>query len=183
MTHHSFLNPLEKALRFYAGLYLAVILFQVVGLLMYVVNVWPRVRMTISTGVTLFVCAAVLLGFLRAWLWIRIYWNGAGVLAVLRTEGESSNVADRLVPVLRTLTRLLVACCVLDFLFLPAFFLADTFLPFAVSGWRFGMVEFARLIFPQAFGFAALILAFLTHQYGQLLRERSRLQQELELTI
>lgn len=183
MTYHSFLKPLEKALRFYAGLYLAVILFQVIGLLMYVVNVWPQVRITVSTGITLFVCAAVVLGFLRAWLWIRIYWNGAGVLAVLRTEGESSNLDDRLVPVLTTLTRLLVACCVLDFLFLPAFFLADTFLPFAITGWRYGVVELARLVFPQAFGFAALVLAFLTHRYGLLLKERSRLKNELELTI
>ncbi len=39
------------------------------------------------------------------------------------------------------------------------------------------------MIFPQAFGFAALILAFLTHQYGQLFKERSRLKNELELTI
>ena len=33
MTHHAFFNPLEKAFRFYAGLYLAIILFQGVGLL------------------------------------------------------------------------------------------------------------------------------------------------------
>ncbi len=39
MTHHAFFNPLEKAFRFYAGLYLAIILFQGVGLVIYVVNV------------------------------------------------------------------------------------------------------------------------------------------------
>lgn len=35
----------------------------------------------------------------------------------------------------------------------------------------------------QAFGFSALVLAFLTHHYGQLLRERSQMKQELELTF
>ncbi len=71
----------------------------------------------------------------------------------------------------------------LDFLFLPAFFLSDAFLPFSVSGWRLGAVELARLLLPQAFGFAALILAFLTHQYGILLKERSLMKAELDLTI
>jgi len=68
-------------------------------------------------------------------------------------------------------------------LFLPAYFLSDTFLPFSVSGWRLGAVELARLLLPQAFGFAALILAFLTHQYGILLKERSLMKAELDLTI
>ena len=45
------------------------------------------------------------------------------------------------------------------------------------------MVEAARIVFPQAFGFAALILAFLTHQYGHLFQERARMRRELELTI
>ena len=183
MMHYTFFNPLEKALRFYAGLYLAVILFQLVGLLMYLVNVWPSVRGTTSTGATALLCLALVLGFLRAFVWIRIYWSGAGALSILRTEDESPELADRLGPVLATLTRLLVLSCILDFLFLPAYFLADTFLPFAVSGWRLGAVELARLLFPQAFGFAALILAFLTHQFGQFLRDRSRLREEIELTI
>ena len=66
MTHRAFFNPLEKVFRFYTGLYLAIILFQGVGLLMYVVNVWPRVRLTTSTGVTLFIFLAVVLGLVRA---------------------------------------------------------------------------------------------------------------------
>ena len=41
----------------------------------------------------------------------------------------------------------------------------------------------ARLVFPQAFGFAALILAFLTHQFRHLLQERSHLMEEVELTV
>jgi hypothetical protein len=183
MPHQPFLKPLEKAFRCYTGLYLAIIVFQIVGLVMYAVNVWPGVRDTMSAAVAMFIYLAVILGFTRSFLWIRIYWNGSKALSILRTEGESSRLADRLVPVLTALTPLLVVSCVLDFLFLPAFFLSDTFLPFAVSGWRLGVVELARLLFPQAFGFAALILAFLTHQYGQLLRERSQMKEELELTI
>ena len=66
MTHHAFFNPLEKAFRFYAGLYLAIILFQGVGLLMYIVNVWPRVRLTISTGVTVLISLAVVLGLVAS---------------------------------------------------------------------------------------------------------------------
>ena len=68
-------------------------------------------------------------------------------------------------------------------LFLPAYFLSDTFQPFAISGWRLGMMELARLLFPQAFGIAALILAYLTSNFAQLLRERGEMQRELELTI
>lgn len=183
MTHLTFLKPLEKALRFYAGLYLAVIAFQLVGLLMYLVNVWPGMRDAVSPAVTAVLCLVLFLGFFRAFVWIRIYWSGARALSFLRTQGESPDLANRLSPVLATLTRLLVLSCVLDFLFLPAFFLADTYLPFAVSGWRLGAVELARLLFPQAFGFAALILAFLTHQYRLLLQDRSRLKEEVELTI
>jgi hypothetical protein len=183
MEHHSFLNPLEKALRFYAGFYLAVIAFQLVGLMMYVVNVWPRVRSTIAPTVTTVLCLALALGFLRAFVWIRIYWGGAKALSLLRTQGASPRLAPSLGPVLAMLTRLLVISCVLDFLFLPAFFFSDTFLPFSVSGWRLGAVELARLVFPQAFGFAALILAFLTHQFRLLLQERSHLMEEVELTV
>jgi hypothetical protein len=183
MEHHSFLNPLEKALRFYAGLYLAVIAFQLVGLLMYLVNVWPRVRGTVAPTVTAVLCLALVLGFFRAFVWVRIYWGGAKALSLLRTEGASPRLATSLGPVLAMLTRLLVVSCVLDFLFLPAFFLSDTFLPFSVSGWRLGAVEMARLVFPQAFGFAALILAFLTHQFRHLLQERSHLMEEVELTV
>ncbi|MFQ5702744.1 MAG: hypothetical protein ACE5HT_01850 [Gemmatimonadales bacterium] len=150
---------------------------------MYFINVWPRVRDTLSTGVTLFVGMAVVLGFVRSCLWIWIYWSGAGALSILRLEGESPNLADRLAPVLMTVTRLLVVSCILDLLFVPVIFLSDGLLPFSVSGWWLGLVDLAILLFPQAFGIAALILAFLTHQYGQVLRERSQMKEEIELTI
>ncbi len=183
MVHRRFLNPLEKGLRLYTGLALALLLFQLLGLGMYLVNVWPGMRETVSTGQKVAVCLALLFGFVRSYVWIQIYWNGARSLSILRTEGESPHVADRLAPVLRRLTRLLVASCVLDLLFLPAYFLSDTFWPFPMSGWRLGMIELARLLFPQALGIAALIMAYLTSQYGQLLRERGEMQRELELTI
>jgi hypothetical protein len=183
MKHHAFLVPLEKALRAYAVLAVVIILFQGVGLLMYLSNVWPRLSLSTSTTTALLVLAAVLLGLLRSYVWIRIYWNGAIGLSVIRGAAASPELTDRLVPILTTLTRLLVTSCVLDFLFLPAYFLADVFFPFQLAGWRLGTVELARVLFPQAFGLAALVLAFLTHQYGQLLMERSRMQHELDLTI
>ena len=102
----------------------------------------------------------------------------------MRAESEPGGLAEHLVPILDSLTWMLVLSCVLDFLFLPAYFLIDAFFRgFGVSGAQFGMVETARLLFPQAFGLAALILAFLTRQFGDLLRERGRLQEELELTV
>jgi hypothetical protein len=116
-------------------------------------------------------------------VWIKIYWNGSKALSLLKSEGESQEMADRLTPVLASLTRLLIVSCVLDVLFLPAYFLSGAVLPFPIAGWRLGVVEIARVVFPQAFGFAALILAFLTHQYGQLLKESGRMKNELELTI
>lgn len=183
MIHPSFLNPLGKALRFYAGLALAIFLLQLVGLLMYFLNVWPRVRDTLSTGVTLFVALAVVLVLVRSCLWIRIYWSGAGALSILRVEGESPDLADRLTPVLTALTRLLVVSCILDLFFVPVLFLSDVLLPFSMSGWWLGSVDLTILLFPQAFGVAALILAFLTHQYGKLLRERCQMKEEIELTI
>lgn len=183
MTHHSFLNPLEKALRFYAVLTSALILFQCLGVSMYLVNVWPKARTAVSSEVTVLVGLAVLLGLTRSYVWIRVYWKGAGALSILRSEAESPDLAHRLTPILATLTRLLVLSCVLDFLFLPAFFLSDHFLPYSVWGWRLGVVELARLLLPQAFGLAALVLAFLTRQYGRLLEERCQLKEEVELTI
>lgn len=183
MTHHPFLNPLEKALKIYAGLALAIVLFQGLGLLMYLVNVWPSVRETLPRATVLLISSAVVLGFTRSILWIGIYWRGGRALAVVRTDGDNPDLGERLSPILSTLTRFLVASCILDICFLPAYFLSDHVLPFSVSGWRLGVVEVARIIFPQAFGFAALILAFLTHQYGQMLKERGHMQQELDLTI
>ena len=183
MIQHSFLNPLEKALRFFAGLALATVLFQLTGLLMYVNNVWPSLRGTVSQAQVVFICIAIALLLVRSMVWIRIYWEGAGAFSILGGAEDSPETTDRLALTLTSLTRLLVASCVLDLLFLPAFFLTDAFLPFSISGWRLGALELARLLFPQAFGLAALILAFLTHQFGQVLRERSKMKNELELTI
>ena len=189
MDHNRITQPLGKALRFYAVLASAIVIFQGIGLLMYLVNVWPSVRLTsagggpVSTGFTVVLFVAVLMGFVRSFVWIKIYWDGSRTLSLLQTEGDSPEVADRLTSILAGLTRLLVVSCVLDILFLPAYFVSGAVLPFPIAGWRLGVVEVARVVFPQAFGFAALILAFLTHQYGQLLKERGRLKNELELTI
>jgi hypothetical protein len=183
MIHHNFLNPLGKALRFYAGFALTIFLLQLVGLLMYFIYIWPRVRDTLSTGVTLFVGLAVVLVLVRSCLWIWIYWSGAKAFSILRLEGESPDLADRLAPGLMTLTQLLVVSCILDLFFVPVIFLSDVLLPFSVSGWWLGLVDLSILLFPQAFGIAALILAFLTHQYAQILRERSQIKEEIELTI
>ena len=182
MELRGFLNPLEKALRVYAALLLAVLLFQLLGLGMYLVNVWPDMRATVSTGKKAVICMALIFGFARSFLWIMIYRNGARSLSILGDDG-SPQLADRICPVLGRLSRLLVVSCVLDFLFLPAYFLSDTFQPFAMTGWRLGSMELARLLFPQAFGVAALILAYLTSNVARLLRERGEMQRELELTI
>ena len=189
MNHNRITEPLAKALRFYAVLAAAIVIFQAIGLLMYLVNVWPSARLMgpngqpISTAVTVVLFVAVVMGFTRSFVWIKIYWNGSKALSLLQTEGSSPGVADRLAPVLASLTRLLVVTCLLDILFLPAYFLSGAVLPFPIAGWRLGVVEVARVVFPQAFGFAALILAFLTHQYGQLVAESGRMKNELELTI
>ena len=183
MVHHKFIKALGKALRFYAGFALAVFLFQLIGLLIYFINVWPGVRDALSTGVTRFVGLAVVLVLVRSCLWIRIYWSGAGAFSILRLEGESSGLADRLAPGLKTLTRLLVTSCILDLCFVPVIFLSDRLLPFRVSGLWLGFVDLSIILFPQAFGIGALILAFLAYQYGQLLRERSQMKEEIELTI
>jgi hypothetical protein len=183
MIHHNFLNPLAKALRFYAGFALAVFALQFVGLLMYSINVWPGVRDTVSTGVALFAGLAAVSVLFRSCLWIRIYWSGATAFSIFRREGESPDFADRLAPILITLSRLLVASCVLDLLFVPVIFLSDVLRPFSVSWWWLGLVDLSVLLFPQAFGIAALILAFLTYQYAQLLKERGQMKEEIELTI
>jgi hypothetical protein len=183
MVHHNFLNPLGKALRFYAGFAITVFLLQLVGLLMYFVNGWPQVRGTLSTGVTLLVGLAVVAVLVRSCLWIRIYWSGARAFSILRGEGGSPGLVDRLAPVLMTISRLLVVSCILDLLFLPVIFLSDLLRPFPVSWWWLGLIDLSILLFPQAFGIAALILAFLTRQYAQLLRERSQMKEEIELTI
>jgi hypothetical protein len=185
MERSRILGPLEKALKFYAGLAVAIVLFQMLGLGMYLVNVWPNIDMEGLWGeraapwVSVGFLVALLIGFARSFVWITIYWDGSKALRLIRDDAEP----DRLTAVLRALTRLLVASCILDVLFLPAWFLSGAAFPFALAGWRLGAVEVARVLFPQAFGIAALILAFLTHQYGRLVRERFELKNELELTI
>jgi len=183
MFQHKFLKVLGKAFRFYTGLALTVLLIQLVGIVIYLINVWPGVRDSLSTGVTRFVGLAVVLILIRSCLWIRIYWFGARVFSILQREGESVGLADSLAPVLKVLTRLLVASCILDVCFVPVIFLSDRLLPFSVSGLWLGAVDLSLLLFPQAFGIGALILAFLAHQYGQLIRERSQMKEEIELTI
>ena len=189
MDQNRIVRPLEKALRFYAVLTLGIVIFQGLGLLMYSINVWPTVRAEglsgdpIQTWTAVLLISAVVMGFSRSFLWIKIYWDGSKAFSLIGRVGGSSDLADQLSPVLSSLTRLLIASCVLDVLFLPAYFLSGSVLPFPLAGWRLGSVEVARILFPQAFGISALILAFLTHQYGQLIGERSRMRAELELTI
>ena len=76
-----------------------------------------------------------------------------------------------------------MASCILDVLLLPAIFLMDVFFPFTLSSMHLGLVQVATLLIPQAFGLSALILAYLAHQYGGLLRERGQMKKDLELTI
>jgi hypothetical protein len=183
MFRNKFPKALQKAFQFYAGLALAVFLFQLLGIIMYIVNVWPGVRDSLSVEVARFATLAVVLILIRSCLWIQIYRSGARLFSIIHVEGDSPKLADRLAPILKTLTRLLVASCILDICFLPVFFLSDTLLPFPISGLWLGAVDLAILLFPQPFGIGALLLAFLAHQYGQLLRERSQMKEEIELTI
>jgi hypothetical protein len=183
MNQNSLLAKLEKGLRILSGVAIALILFQGTGVLMYVLNVWPRMREVTSTGITILAILAVTAGLVRSFLWIWIYWNGARVLSILRVSGESTELPERLVPTLRTLTRLLVISCILDVLLLPAIFLMDVFFPFTISSMHLGLVQLATLLIPQAFGLSALVLAYLAHQYGRLLTERCHMKKDLELTI
>ena len=174
---------LEKGLRFLAGLALALFVFQCVGLLMYVLTVWPGMAVKPSTGITALASASVVAGLARSTLWVRIYWTGSRVVATLRSHEGSAELPDRLLPILGVLTRLLIASCVLDVLLLPEIFLMDAFFPFTLSSVHLGLIQLASMLLPQAFGLAALILAYLTHQYGQLVRERCQMKTDLELTI
>jgi hypothetical protein len=183
MMRNSLLTRLEKGLRFLSGLALALMLFQGTGVLVYIINVWPGMNEPPSTGITVMVIMAVTAGLCRSSLWILIYWNGAKIASTLRAHEESTELPDMLLPILGKLTRLLVASCLLDFLLLPAIFLMDMFFPFTLSSVHLGLVQLAGMLMPQAFGLAALILAYLAHQYGQLVKERCRMKKELELTI
>ncbi len=182
MIHNSFLNTLGKALRFYTGFALTILLLQLVGLLMYFLNVWPEVQNTLSTGATLLVGLAVILVLIRSCIWMWIYWSGAGAITILRQSAGSTSQINRLPPILMTLTRLLVISSIMDLFFAAPLFLSETLL-LSMSGWWLGIVYFTILLFPQAFGVAALILAFLMHQYGLLLKDRSQMKEEIELTI
>jgi hypothetical protein len=183
MSQDRVFAKLEKGLRFLAGLALALFLFQVTGVLTYVFTVWPGMREGPSTGITVLVMVAVAAGLARSTLWVGIYWNGAKVVSTLRSGKEPTELPDRLVPILRTLTRLLVASCILDVLLLPQIFFMDAFFPFTLSSVHLGLIQLASMLIPQAFGLAALILAYLTHQYGQLMKERCQMKTDLELTI
>jgi uncharacterized membrane protein YqhA len=183
MNQNSLFARIEKGLKLLAGLALALMLFQGLGVLIYVLTVWPRMSAVTSTGFTVLVIMAVAAVLIRSCLWIRIYWTGASFMSTLRTDGESTGLSDQLVPILKTLTRLLIASCTLDVLFIPAIFLLDEFFPFSISSWQLGLVDMGILLFPQAFGLAALILAYFTHQYGQLMKERCQMKKDLELTI
>ena len=183
MNQNSRFTKLEKGLRFLSGLALALLLFQGVGVLTYLLTVWPHMTGGPSTGIVVLGIVAVTAGLCRSALWIRIYWNGAKLLSTLRKSGESTELSDRLVPILNALTRWLVASCILDVLLLPAIFLMDVFFPFQLSSVHLGLVQLASLLLPQTFGLAALVLAYLTHQYGQVVKERCQMKAELELTI
>jgi len=183
MFHRKFLKVLEKAFVFYTALALAVFLFQIVGLTMYLFNVWPGIRENFSIGITSFVAIAIAFILVRSCLWIWIYFSGSRVFSILQREGESTKMAVHLSAVLRNLTRLLIVSCILDLCFVPVIFMSDRLLPFSISGLWLGIVDLSLLLFPQAFGIGALILAFLTHQYGLILKERNHMKEEIELTI
>lgn len=183
MNESSLFTKLEKGLRLLSGLALALALFQGIGVLTYVLCAWPSIQRVPSTEITVLVSTAVTAAVARSCLWVVIYWNGSKVLSTLCAHGESTQLSDKLVPILRTLTRLLVASCILDVLLLPAIFMMDRFLPLKLSSVQIGLVQVATLLLPQAFGMAALILAYLTHQYGRLMQERCQMRSELELTV
>ncbi|MCU0663077.1 MAG: hypothetical protein MUC50_12215 [Myxococcota bacterium] len=183
MKRDSLLARLEKGLRALSVVALGLMAFQTLGVLMYIFTVWPGMEDAPSLGITILATGAVAAGLIRSCLWVRIYWTGSKVAAVLRGHGESPELPDRLLPLLGALARLLVASCALDIALLPAIFLMDSFFPFSVSGVELGLTLLATLFIPQAFGLTALILAYLARQYGQIVQERCRMKQELELTI
>lgn len=183
MYHHKFIKALGKVFKFYTGLAVAVLLFQFLGLLMYYLNVWPRIQNSLSAGVTGFIIIAVFLILVRSCLWIRIYWSGSQAFSILHNDSESPQMTESLIPILRTLTRLLVVSCTMELCFVPIIFMSDRLLPFPITGLWLGIIDLSLILFPQAFGIGAIVLAFLTHQYGHLLKERSQMKEDIELTI
>jgi len=182
MSRNALLTKLEKGLRLLSGLALALMLLQGTGVLTYLGCVWPRMRDALSLGASILGVVAVAAGLARSCLWISIYWNGGKVVAVLRSEADA-RLPERLVPILGRVTRLLVTSCVLDVLLLPGIFMMGAFFPFTLTGVELGLMQSASLLIPQTFGLGALILAYLVHQYAELVKERSDMRIELELTI
>jgi hypothetical protein len=183
MNRDSLLGRLDQGLRALSFIALGLVLFQSLGVAMYVLTVWPGMADPPSAGITALASAAVAAALIRSCLWIRIYRTGARIASVLRVHGQSEELPERLVPILGTLSRLLVASCVLDVLLLPAIFLMDSFFPFQVSGTALGLTLAATLVIPQAFGLTALILAWLARQVGHVVEERCRMKRELDLTV
>lgn len=183
MFHSKFIKVLEKAFVFYAALALAVFLVQIVGLVMYFFNVWPGIQENFSFGITIFVAIAIAFILIRSCLWIWIYFYGSNAFSILQREEDLPKMAVHLTAVLRTLTRLLIVSCILDLCFVPVIFMSDRLLPFSISGLWLGIIDLSLLLFPQGFGIGALILAFLAHQYGLILKERNQMKEEIELTI
>jgi len=181
MNRDLLMNKLGAGLRLLSWLALALLLFQTLGVLMYVVNVRPSMS-GIPAGIALLGTLAVAAGLGRSALWIRIYRNGAGAVETLGSGGEAAE-PEKLTGILDRLAKLLVTSCILDVLLLPAIFLMDVFFPFTLSSVHLGLVMLAAMLLPQAFGLAALLLAYLARQYGLLVRERCRMKSELDLTI
>jgi hypothetical protein len=183
MNQSSLMTRLGKGFRVLAVVASALLLFQCSGVLTYMLTVWPRMSDAPSTGISILGALGCAAGLSRSFLWILIYWNGARLVSTLRASGEAADLPERLLPALSRLTRLLVASCILDFLLLPEIFLMDEFFPFTLSSMQLGLVQLASLLIPQAFGLTAIVLAYLAHQYGRLVRERCQMRTDLELTI
>jgi len=181
MNRDLLMNKLGTGLRLLSWLALALLLFQGLGVLMYVVNVRPEMS-GIPAGITLLGSFALAACLGRSALWIGIYRNGAGAVAALGSDGEAAG-AEALTGILDRLAKLLVTSSILDVLLLPAIFLMDVFFPFRLSSVHLGLILLAAMLLPQAFGLAALLLAYLARQYGMLVRERCRMRSELDLTI
>lgn len=183
MHNYKFVKVLGNAFKFYTVLALVVLLFQFVGLIMYSLNVWPNIQNSLSELITSFIIITVFLILIRSCIWIWIYWFGAKAFSILYHQDESPQIFDGLIPKLRTLTKLLVVSCILEVCFVPIIFMSDRLLTFPITGLWLGIIDLTLIFFPQAFGVSAIILAFLTHQYGKLLKERSQMREDFELTI
>jgi hypothetical protein len=181
MNRDLLLNKLGEGLRLLSGLALALLLFQALGVLMYLVNVRPEMS-RIPAGIALLGALAVAAALGRSALWIGIYRNGAGAVGALGSDGEAAE-PEKLTGILDRLAKMLVTSCILDVLLLPAIFLMDVFFPFTLSSVHLGLIMLAAMLLPQAFGLAALLLAYLARQYGRLVGERCRMKSELDLTI